>query len=209
MKRLLASAFMLFSLLGLHAAYAQDTDSYVTATSVKLRIYKLSLSKNADCSNPITIFETTNPTSLQMVGQQSTLGKGKVTPGTYNCAIVEASKVMVTAAPPTCATDKTSSICPDTWQSQLPSGTAFTCNGGVGNDQRIAIYFTTLGPDNADHRRFLPPSSPSDNNSGFKLTQPITVTTSLRVALKVITTNLILASGGCAGQLPAFKMQNQ
>ena len=210
MKRLSRSCLLLTWITVLTPILAQDTESYTNATSVKVKIYKLALSTNADCSNPITIFENNSPGQSEMVNQQPNLGKGKVTPKTYNCAIVEIAKNVSTMGAPSCPTVRVDSICPDTWQSQLTNGSGtFQCTGGTGNDQRIAIYFTTNGPDNPDTRKFLPPLNGSDNTSGIKPTGPIVISSSVKVALKVVTQNMIRVTGACAAENIQFKLAIQ
>lgn len=135
------------------------------ATSIQAKVYKLAVAASADCTAPTTVFESTNGVQADLVGKQ-TFGSGKIANGTYRCVIIEMSKLAsVTSA--TCSAPASYPLCSDGQQSKLTSGSNVTCSGGAGNDQRIALYFTTLAATNTGNNVFLPPTSASDTANGI------------------------------------------
>ncbi|MBS0618099.1 MAG: hypothetical protein JSR44_07920 [Spirochaetes bacterium] len=176
---------LLLATLGVNL-FSQDSQpavSYDDATSLKLKIYKLALSTNADCSAPTTVVDSTSGVQADLVGKQ-TFASGKIANGTYKCVIAEISKlVSVTSA--ACTTPATYTLCNDTQQSKLSNGSNVTCSGGTGNDQRIALYFTTLAATNTGNNVFLPPTNASDTANGVTLVSPIVFPTNKQGVIKI------------------------
>jgi len=185
--------------------FAQDSEpatppTYDDATSLKLKVYKLALSTNADCSAPTTVVDSTSGIQSDLVGKQ-TFGSGKIASGTYKCVIVEISKlVSVTSA--ACTTPATYTLCSDTQQSKLANGSNVACSGGTGNDQRIALYFTTLAATNTGNNVFLPPANASDTANGVTLASPIGYPTNKQGVIKI---KKQIVTGTCNGiDTPTF-----
>lgn len=192
-------------LIGMAPFSAQDTDPTTTidnATTLKFKIFKLALSTSAQCTSPITVFESTTGLEADLIGKP-TFGKGKVPSGTYPCIMVEASKI-VNATSSLC-TATNSVVCSDTWESKLINGTSVTCSGGVGNDQRVVYYFTTLSATNTGSRILLPPTGPADTTSGISLASPgIVFPTNKKAVFKV--KKQIVNSAGCSVTGPTFSL---
>lgn len=161
--------------------FAQDAEpagppSYPeVASSIKIRVYKLALSTSADCTSPVTVFESSNGVEADLVSKP-TFGKGKIPSGTYNCMMIELSKVINVTGRDVCQTAANKLICPDNTISQtIGSSTAanVTCSGGTGNDQHVTLYFTTQATRTEaltyESRVLLPPQNGTDANSGIKL----------------------------------------
>lgn len=177
--------------LGATAVFGQDAEPagtegvYEDATTLKLKIFKLAIAANADCSTPVTVFESASGVEADLIAKQN-FGSGKIPNGTYNCVIIEMSKnITTTAAVSACTTPKASSLCVDSWASKLINGSDITCSGGNTNDQRVALYFTTLATENSGNRIFLPPLSGSDTTSGAKLDAAIVFPSKKKGVLKV------------------------
>lgn len=141
---------------GLAAAFAA-----LDPSEFNIKIYKFAVSANANCSNPITVYENSAPTLTNFLGSP-TIGSGTLEDGTYPCVIFEVSDNM-TFKPATSEgacianTTFTMDICrPDsTGLSTLVDGTVTTCTGTstpprVPGDDRIAIYMSTGGTDEAE-----------------------------------------------------------
>lgn len=205
MKHLLLS-FLLVTLV--LPTYAQDTESYIDASSIKIKIYKLAVSTSADCSNAVTVYNLDSAGQMDLASKP-VLAKGNIAAGTYRCIIAEMSKIMTTNGSGACTTPRNDAICPDTWQTKLIDGTNVTCSGGTGNDQRIAVYFTTLGPDTPGTRRFLPPADGSDLTSGIKLALPVALSNSVKGILKISKIGLLRQTGSCAAENPNFSLGTQ
>lgn len=186
--------------------FSQDAEPPVTtldATSIKLRLYKVAVSTNADCTSPTTVFESATGIQSDML-TSPTFGKGKIPSGTYRCMMIEASKLMNTTAGGTCTTPKNNLICSDTQQSKLIDGSAVTCSGGTASDQRIVLYFTTLSAGNTGTRALLPPTSGSDTTSGMVLSNPIVFPTSKKAVLRIV--KQMISSATCDSITPTISI---
>ncbi|MFZ5630063.1 MAG: hypothetical protein ACOY5B_13100 [Spirochaetota bacterium] len=145
------------------------------ASSIKIRVYKLALSTSAECTSPVTVFESAAGVEADLVSKP-TFGKGKIPSGTYNCMMIELSKVINVTGRDVCTTATDKLICPDSTTSQtIGSSTAgnVSCSGGTGNNQHVTLYFTTQATrteaNTYESRVLLPPQNGTDGNSGIKL----------------------------------------
>jgi hypothetical protein len=65
----------------------------VNPSSVQIKVYQVMISSNADCTNPISVSNITNPTYQEMTANP-TLLSGNVPPGTYKCLIVSSNSLI-------------------------------------------------------------------------------------------------------------------
>lgn len=181
----ISTVLLSFMVLPVTAQDSEPATTTLDATSIKFKIYKFAISTNADCTSPTTIFESASGIQSDML-TSPTFGKGKIPSGTYRCLMIEASKLINTAASGTCTTPKNNLICSDTQQSKLVDGSAVTCSGGTSNDQRVVLYFTTLSAGNTGTRALLPPTNSSDTTSGMVLSNPVVFPTNKKAVLRIV-----------------------
>lgn len=175
---------------------AQDAEPAPTtypevASSIKIRVYKLAVSTSAECTAPITVFENAAGVEADLVSKP-TFGKGKIPSGTYNCMMIELSKVINVTGQNVCTTPTDKLICPDGTTSQtIGSSTAenVTCTGGTTNNQRVTLYFTTQATRNEAYtyeaRVLLPPLNSTDTNSGINLPSALVYPSTRRGVLSI------------------------
>ncbi len=177
MKKLITSTF---SLLLTFSSFAADTG--LSPSSLKLMVYKFSVSTDPLCSNPVAVVDNgTSPVEVDFVGGVD-LGSGPLEAGTYPCVIVEFNsniKFMPSSnsTSTNCSSNdyETMDVCrsPDT--SRLADGTTTTCTSG---GDRVAMYISTASTSTTGSDAFNPPTSTSDAGHGFKLASALRVTSS-------------------------------
>ncbi len=87
------SATGTFSVAGLMTSSAPPVMLPGTPTSVRVRMQKVFLSANADCSNPVLVQDKGAGDYQDLVGNP-TLFSGSVAAGTYNCLALKVSDIM-------------------------------------------------------------------------------------------------------------------
>lgn len=195
---------------GAGSSTSASTFFNVDPSEMNLKIYKFAVSENADCSSPITVYENSNPTSTNFLGNP-TIGTGSVADGTYPCIIFEVSdnftfKPATSEGNCVAGTAYTLDICrPDSGvTSTLVDGTVTTCTGSsepprVAGDDRIAIYMSTGGTTDAE---------------AFSPGSPITLGSAFTVSGNAVATFVVNGTGAVESQAdscdmgaPAFSFQ--
>lgn len=176
MKRIIGMSlvFLLGKTLPLSAYYIDTTNPQY----VKVKIYEVRASANADCSNSIRIFSNSSPGSTDMVGNP-TLGTGALPNGTYQCFMIKMSDTIHSAPVDTpvggtcvAGQDIVQDIArPDPsnpgGHGVAPDGTTFALTNG---EDIVWIYFRVGAvTDNTSDSSFRP-------DKGMPLTAPVTVT---------------------------------
>lgn len=173
----LFKGFVFFTCIGLlQSASAVVGDLNLTATSLKLKVYKFAVSTSPLCTNLVTIVDNgSTPTEVDFL-QNPNLGSGIVADGTYPCVVIEFADVLKftpqDSASGNCssAVEETLDVCrsENGSTSKLIDGTTTTC-GVQGTSDRVAMYITTgsAGAGNSDV--FNPPTSIGDATHGLNL----------------------------------------
>lgn len=205
--------FTTVALLLTRSAFAQDSEPAVAeleAAAVQVTVYKIALSSNSLCTNPITIFDSSTGAQVDLK-QVPTLAKGKINNGTYHCLMVEVSKMIRTAASTTqdgnpnitCTTSVNRRICADNQASKLINGTAVTClnaQDAANPPQRVTLYFTTLSTNNnsdtSGTNTLLPPTTTTDTGYALSLSGPITYPTNKTARLR-LKKKVVLGNSNC------------
>ncbi|WP_157210348.1 hypothetical protein [Turneriella parva] len=169
-------------------------------------MYKIALSTSAECTNPVTLIESAAGVQSDLLSTP-TLAKGKIASGTYHCIMVELSKIVNTASTGACTTAQNNLICADGQDSKLINGTAVSCSGGTGNDQRVVLYYNTLSASTSGTRVLLPPTSAVDTTSGVTLGTPVVFPTNKRAAVRI--NKQVIQDGTCTISNPTFSISIQ
>ena len=178
-----------------------------------MKVYKFAVSTNADCSSPVTVFESSSGVEADFLSQP-TLGSGDLSPGTYPCVMFEMSDVLkfkTMAADGPCAADTEYEleVCRSESGStgQLIDGSSFTCTDG---EQRIGLFVSTNSTSTGGgegSNAFAPPTSAGDSTHGIKLNSALTISTT-GTATFVIDGSGQVNNGGdtvnCDMQPPSF-----
>ncbi len=174
MKKLMTG---MFSALLTFSCFAADTG--LSPSSLKLMVYKFSVSTDPLCTNPVTVIDNgTTPVEVDFTGGVN-LGSGPLEPGTYPCVIVEFnSNIRFMPSSNSTSTNcnsndyETNDVCrsPDT--SLLADGTTTTCTSG---GDRVAMYLSTASTSTGNVDAFNPPTSGADASHGFKLASSLRV----------------------------------
>lgn len=62
-------------------------------SSIIAKVYEMRASEKSDCSNPVTVFKTVNPTPVDLM-TSPTLGVGALPNGTYHCVMFHISDIL-------------------------------------------------------------------------------------------------------------------
>lgn len=212
-KRTLAGATALGSLVLSLSAQSFAGKGTIDAASMKLTVHKFGVSTSADCKNPKIVFESASGVEEDLLSNP-TFGSGPVDPGTYNCVLIEVSKIIKTSAKTsagacTAGTEFSDVICGDGQKSVLADGTPVTCSGSATNPQHVTLFINTAAAGASGERALLPPTDASDTTSGLKLTSPLVVSTDTPVTLVVDPTAFLDGSSGsvCSTSAPSFSVR--
>ncbi|MDD4975290.1 MAG: hypothetical protein PHY93_13105 [Bacteriovorax sp.] len=182
--------FIYLSCIGLvPVAHAVPGDLGLSASSIKLKIYKMAVSTSPLCTNLITVLDNgTSPTEVDFL-QNPNLGSGTLADGTYPCIVIEFSDLVKftpsnTSTSGNCnsATEYTLDVCRAGGStSVLINGTTTNCTGtsgtnttyGTPGDDRVAMYISTATTGGADV--FNRPTSIGDNAHGLNLGAALTI----------------------------------
>ena len=212
MKKLYVIA-ALSALTSLSPVLGQDAEPAVSeleASSVLVTVYKIAVSTSNLCTSPTVVFQNNSGTQVD-IRQAPTLAKGKIANDTYNCLMVEVSKMFNAAAATTqdgnanttCTTAVNRRICANGQASKLIDGTAVTCQNAQDASnppQRVTLFFTTLstntGVDTSGTNVLLPPSTVADTTHAFQMSAPITYPTNKKARLR-LKKRIVLGNAGC------------
>lgn len=206
------------SLAHLAGAFAVQTPSYVNTT-----MYAFAVSKNADCSEPIVVFESPQGVPVDMT-QSPTIGGGSVPDGTYPCVIMKMSDQIKFKVPNTelgcqANTEYTINICNTNggsgYQPMTISGGTATfgsttaCRGtfsqtGTAYEDIVPIFMSTISPSSGSDT-FMRPTS---TTYGIQLTNPLVISGSKAVKFIMNFNNAVTGSAsGCDCNAPTFGFQ--
>jgi hypothetical protein len=181
----------------------------IDAATITITIYKFAVAAGPDCLNPTLVFSDDAGVENDLLSNP-TYGSGPVDPGTYQCLIIEMSKIIQTSAATSsgsCVAGQVFSdvICRDGQTAQLEDGTPVTCSGGDTNPQHVTLYVTTASAGQGGDRALLPPTSATDTTSGLKLTAPLVVSADTPVTLTVDPRQFLDGSNPvCTTSAPSF-----
>jgi hypothetical protein len=181
----------------------------IDAASITIKVYKFGVATGKDCKNPVVVFTSDAGIENDLLSNP-TYGAGPVDPGTYECVIIELSKVIKTSAASgsgSCVQGQQFSdvICNEGQLSQLFDGTPVTCAGGTTNDQHVTLFVTTASVGLGGDRALLPPTSATDTTSGLLLTAPLVVGGDTPVTLTVDPRQFLDdTSATCTTSAPSF-----
>lgn len=216
--KLILSVFVIASFCT--SLFAADTG--LTASSLKLKVFKMAVSTSPLCTNLVTVLDNgSSPTEVDFLASPD-LGNGTVADGTYPCVVIEFTDII--KFKPSATSDSGNCVSSTEYQldicrndnngtSKLTDGTTTTC-GAQGTADRVALYLSTgAAGDNED--AFNPPTSIGDTQKGINLTSALVVagTTSgkfiVNPAGKVCDTNAVGCAGGgggtdCEMEAPVF-----
>jgi hypothetical protein len=190
-------------------APSQAGKGTIDAASMTIRVHKFGVATSGDCKNPIIVFTSDAGVENDLISNP-TYGAGPIDPGTYNCVVIELSKVIKTSGASTAGScvqgrEFADVICHDGQTSQLVDGTPVTCSGGAANAQHVTLFATTASAGTSGDRALLPPTDASDTTSGLKLTGPLVVVGNMPVTLTVDPKQFLDGTGTtCGTSAPTF-----
>ena len=166
---------VLVGFVSLMAALPASATTY-SPTSLKVKMYRVLISTDPLCTNPIVLWAPATPTVVDFVAAP-TLGNGQVPDGNYPCMIWEMSDYVTMTAPTTsgqcvAGTVYTQQICRTGSSSKSIAGVTTNCVTGV--EDKITLYLSTASTAAAQNS-FFPPTSIGDTNNGLNLTAPLIV----------------------------------
>ena len=151
----------LMALMAFLSFEALATNTGLSPTSLKLKIYKFAVSTSPYCTNLITVVDNGNsPVDVEFVGGAN-LGSGTLVDGTYPCVVIEMSDNVKftpndTSDSGNCVLGAESiiDICrtDNGGTSTLIDGTIVTCTGTdpSPSDNRVAMYLSTVSSGGGD-----------------------------------------------------------
>lgn len=206
--RMLLSAGLMATIVAMPAS-TRAGHGTIDAASISVTIRKFAVATGKDCQNPTVVFASDAGVESDLLSNP-TYGSGSVDPGTYECVIIELSKVIQTSAASTsgsCMQGQAFAdvICRDGQTSQLVDGTPVTCSGGGANPQHVTIFATTATTGQNGNQSLLPPASASDTGSGLALTAPLVVSGNRPVTLSVDARQFLDGTSPvCSTSAPSF-----
>jgi hypothetical protein len=206
-KRILAGGLIAAALAV--AGSTQAAKGTIDAASMTITIYKFAVAAGPDCSNPTVVFSSDAGVANDLLSNP-TYGSGRVDPGTYECVLIEMSKIIETSASATsgsCVAGQMFSdvICRDGQPAQLIDGTPVTCDADATNPQHVTLFITTASAGMGGDRALLPPINAMDTTSGLALTAPLVVTADTPVTLTVDPRQFLDGSNSiCSTSAPSF-----
>lgn len=180
MKKIL-NVFVFANCLGVfNLAYGTiGGDLSLSASSIKLKVYKMAVSTSPLCTNLITVLNNgATPTEVDFL-QNPSLGSGTLADGTYPCIVVEMSDQVkftpsVNSTSGNCLTSSEYilDVCSaGSNASILIDGSSSACAGtdGAPVDNKVAMYISTgaVGGNSSDV--FASPTSVGDTTHGLNL----------------------------------------
>jgi hypothetical protein len=208
MKKRILSGGIVLAALGI-AASTQAAKGTIDAATMTITIYKFAVAPGPDCLNPTVVFSDDAGVASDLLASP-TYGAGQVDPGTYECVLIEMSKVIQTSASMSSGSCVAASvfsdvICRDGQAAQLIDGTPVVCNGDAADPQHVTLFITTASAGMGGDRALLPPASATDTTSGLALTSPLVVTGDAAVTLTVDPRQFLDGTSSvCTTSAPSF-----
>ena len=167
---------ILIAVVSLFASLSASATTY-TPTSMKMKIYRILISTDPLCTNPIVLWQPATPTVVDFIAAP-TLGNGQVPDGTYPCMIWETSD-QVTQVPPTTSgtcvagVPLTIDVCKAGITTTSVGGVSTNCTTGV--EDKMTIYLSTASTSSGGMGYGQPPTSIGDANHGINLAGALVV----------------------------------
>lgn len=179
----------------------------VDPAELKVKIYKFAVSESELCTNPITVFEDSNP-EYQDFYSNPTIGDGNFDDGTYPCVILEMSDTLKFTPAETegaCVEGEEYEInvCRDS-ESKLIDGTEVNCTN---SEQKVALYLSTASTETngtEGHNAFMPPTVDGDSAHGLNLADALVKSGSITGVFVVNGDGKVEENDGCDHQPPVF-----
>lgn len=173
----------------LSTAFAADTG--LSASSLKVKLYKFAVSTSPLCTNLITVIDNgATPVDTQLLGGAN-LGSGTLANGTYPCVVIEMDDAIkyIPAANSTsgnCLTsaETTRTLCHNGDTSELVDGTVTNCVTGAVD--KVAMYISTATSGN-NGDGFNKPTSIGDTLHGSNLPSALVVSGDTSATMMVST----------------------
>jgi hypothetical protein len=194
-------------------------DLGLTASSIKLKVYKMAVSTSPLCTNLITVLDNgSSPVEVDFL-QNPSLGSGTLADGNYPCVVIEFSDLVkftpsTTSTSNHCnsATEYTLDVCRGDnggGSSVLINGSITNCTGTSGNsttygtpgDDRVAMYISTASTGSNNSDAFNRPTSIGDTNHGLNLAAALSISGTAAGKFVVNPTGQVCDGGviGCQG----------
>lgn len=182
------------------------------ASSLKLQVYSVMLSTSAQCTSPITVFNSATPVERDFLATP-TLGSGNPPDASYNCVIIKMSdtiKFTPAANDGSCqlATEYSTDVCQSGESSQAPDagGAPSACSSAT-NDV-VYLYLTTARVGSGGGNAFMQPPSPGSSSYGVTLTAPLVIAGTATSKFVVNTAGKVDGSApSCGMNAPVFGFQ--
>jgi hypothetical protein len=156
-----------------------------TPLTLKVKVYKIAVSTDKLCSDPITILSNDNPDYTDML-DNPTIANTSLADGTYNCMMIEMSDLIKftpdtdQGAACTANTEYTLDVCHDGNTTTHIDGTSHTCSGGRGTEELVTLHLSTgsayiSGVTAGNANAWEPPTSDGDSANGFNLSAALVV----------------------------------
>ena len=169
------------SLLSLTPAFATPAgDLSLNANSLKLRVYKLAVSTDANCTNPTTVIDNGDtPVLTDVKASNPIFGSGQIFDGTYPCIMIEMSDTITYSGQasssgncsPSSETSRDLCRLDNGGTTQLLNGSTFNCTN---SEDHVVIYLSTNTVANPSGNGFVPPVGAGSNDGGH-LPSPLVV----------------------------------
>ena len=197
---------VLTALVSLFAAVPASATSY-TPSSMKLKMFRVLISTDPLCTNPIVLWAPATPTVVDFIAAP-TLGNGQIPDGTYPCMIWEISDQVTMTEPTTsgnctAGTVITVDVCKSPMTTTSVAGVTTSCV--TGGDDKMTIYLSTASTQTTGSGFGRPPTSIGDSVNGFNLTGPLVVSGDSSGTLVFSGAGTLDdTQTGCNGQAPGF-----
>lgn len=207
MKNIMRSLGLLVSIFfAIESSHLVLAANVGDASEVNIKIFKVWVSPNTDCSEATLVVSNDAPTAQNMI-DNPTLGHGSVPNGTYPCVVLKMSDLIT--GKPSYTSDSahctpSTNISIDVFRSDnsdpstCPDGTSITGTGtnSSGAEDDPCLYMSTAGSDSNEGWR---PSSPFPLNGAFVVNGDLTGTFVADFRGKIED-----AGGECGIQPPVF-----
>jgi hypothetical protein len=187
----LGNSFLLILTLIIFSGIGNSADLGLSASSIKLKVYKMAVSTSPLCTNLITVLDNgSSPTEVDFL-QNPNLGSGTLTDGTYSCIVIEFSDLVKftpssnsSSGHCSISTEYTLDVCRSGGStSLLIDGSTTTCTGTDGTNtsygtpgaDRVAMYISTASSLASGADAFNKPTTIGDAVKGLKLNSALTV----------------------------------
>ena len=198
---------ILIAILSLTISFSASATLY-TPTSMKMKIYRILISTDPLCTNPIVLWAPAVPQTVDFIAAP-TLGNGQVPDGTYKCMIWEISDQVTMTEPTTSGTCTagtviTTDVCRSPVTTTSIAGVTTSCV--TGGDDKITIYLSTASTSTGGNLGYAtPPTSLSDSVNGMNLSGALVISGDSSGTLVFNGAGTLDdTQTGCNGQAPKF-----